>query len=232
MFVNRKNSRWPVIVGLFAVFAIISAYAYSDDKPNQPVHPETVSAAEMETPATETETVEAEPSTEAIAEPATEEEYIIEEEETDYLYDILLDTEMPVPAVSDEAGIGDTIEVEKGLFMTVNDIRANSGGFWKPDGVYLIIDCTYENRSKDEKHISTLLNLTVKDADGYRYDPAILAETKGSLNVTLASGDKVRGEVAFDVPDGTTVEYFYYDPFLVFNQSRSRWKIAVNVRAY
>jgi len=131
---------------------------------------------------------------------------------------------------SHEVSIGDTIEVEPGLYLTVNDIRASVGdGFFEADGVYIIIDCTYENRSKKEANLSTLINLSVKDSDGYKYTVALFADTKGSLDGALAVGDKTRGEVAFDVPDGTTVEYFCYDPFLVSGYNQARWRLSVTV---
>ena len=220
MIVNRKKKRWFAIAGIIAVILITGACADAGKKSKQPAYPE-IAAADATIP---------EQTPASIPEPAFNDENATYEN-GDYFNGDFDDAEITVPLGPAEAGVGDTIEVEKGLFLTVNGIRADSGGFWAPNGIYLIIDCTYENKSKDEKHLSTLLNLTVKDADGYKYDPAILADTKGSLDGALAAGDKVRGEVAFDVPDDTTVEYFCFDPFLVFSQSQSRWRIAVNVRA-
>lgn len=125
--------------------------------------------------------------------------------------------------------IGDTIEVEPGLFLTINSARASSDGLFDADGVYLILDCTYENKSSEEAALSTLLNLSVKDVDGYKYSAALGADTKGSLDGALAPGDKTRGEVAFDVADGTAVEFFIYEPFLMGSQSM--WRIALRVWA-
>ena len=130
-----------------------------------------------------------------------------------------------------ESVAGDSIEVEPGLYLKVNGARVANGGVFEADGAYLILDCTYENKSKDEAYLSTLINLSVKDADGYKYGAAFGALTKGSLDGALAAGDILRGEVAFDVPDGAVVEYFCYDPFLVSGYGQAKWKIDVNVRA-
>jgi len=170
------------------------------------------------------------------------EEFARDSAETQTLEAIPLQAPVPVTAVSRSGGandghknitpddlydavIGDTIEVEPGLYLTVNGVRTASDGLVSADGLYVIFDCTYENRTRGEFALSTLINLSVKDTDGYKYNAALWAETKGSLDGSLPAGDMVRGEVAFDIPDGSSVKYFCYDPFLVFGYCQARWTI-------
>lgn len=129
------------------------------------------------------------------------------------------------------AQVGDTIEVENGLFMTVNGVRLSFDGFMAPEGAYLVFDCTFENKSSDEYNLSTLANLYIKDNDGTKYTPALGAETNGSLDGTLPPDEKQKGEVAFDVPIESEITNFYYEPFLNMDGFKtSKWSIMLRVK--
>ena len=126
------------------------------------------------------------------------------------------------------AQFGDTIEVEKGLFLTVNSVQVSQGGVSAPDGIYLILDCTYENKTDKEANLSTLVNLYIKDDDGVKYDQAMWADTTGSLDGTLMPDEKQKGQIAFDVPVGTEKINFYYEPFLNTDGFKtSKWSLDV-----
>lgn len=132
------------------------------------------------------------------------------------------------PKKNAAAQLGDTIEVEKGLFLTVNSVQVSQGGFSAPDGVYLVFDCTYENRTDKETNLSTLMSLYIKDDDGVKYDQAMWADTAGSLDGTLMPDEKQKGEIAFDVPVDTEKINFYYEPFLNTDGFKtSKWSIDV-----
>ena len=114
--------------------------------------------------------------------------------------------------------------VEESFAMTINSARTDQGGgFAEPDeDFFLILDVTIENLDDESTNISTLLQFELQGSDDFKYDLSIFADTKGDLGGSLASGSKVRGEIAFDVPtlDSYTVLYqhdLFSDsvPFLV-----------------
>jgi len=126
------------------------------------------------------------------------------------------------PAEAEQATVGDTLEVQPGLFLTVNEIRTTTEGFITPDGIYLIIDATYENTSDSDIAVSTMLNLGVRDSEGFTYNISIGTDTRGSLDGTVPASDIMRGEVAFDVPADAIIEYFLYEALF---GGVSRWRI-------
>jgi hypothetical protein len=101
--------------------------------------------------------------------------------------------------------------VDEAFAMTINSARTDPGGsFAEPEEDYfLILDVTLENLDDESTNISTLLQFELQGSDDFKYDLSIFADTKGDLGGSLASGSKVRGEVAFDVPalDSYTVLY-------------------------
>lgn len=102
--------------------------------------------------------------------------------------------------------IGDVISIRDYVF-TVNSTRTSNGDdFMKPDdgNIWYIIDATVENKSDEPVSISSLLMFTLSDSEGYSYDQAFGADTKGSLDGELAPGRKMRGEIAYEVPESAS----------------------------
>jgi len=155
----------------------------------------------------------------------------VDREEKYDLNEFLYDSDAPKEPTEETAAyeftVGDTQEIEPGLFLTLNGVRFDTDGFFSADGVYVILDCTYENKTGEDVALSTLLTLHIKDEDDYKHSVSIGAETKGSLDGILADGDRMRGEAAFDVPVGTGVAYFYYEPFSLRRISPSKWWIGL-----
>ena len=113
------------------------------------------------------------------------------------------------------AGMKDTVEVEPGLFLTVNSAKLTTSGFMEPENdVFLIFDCTFENKSNKPIHVSSALQLNIIDADGYQEDLSFSVKTKGSLDGIIANGQRMRGEIGFDVEAGTLIEFFSYKPLM------------------
>ncbi|MDI6600340.1 MAG: DUF4352 domain-containing protein [Thermoanaerobacteraceae bacterium] len=99
--------------------------------------------------------------------------------------------------------IGDVISIGD-YVLTVNSTRTSNGNdFLKPDegNTWYIIDATVENKSDKPVNVSSLLMFTLSDGEGYSYDQAFGADTKGSLDGELAPGRKMRGELAYEIPE-------------------------------
>jgi hypothetical protein len=111
--------------------------------------------------------------------------------------------------------VGD--QVQSGDFVfTVNSVRKDPGSlYFKPkDGnVYQVTNVTIENKSKDRTNISTLLQMYVKDADSTKYTPTVIStDTTGQVDGELLAGEKVKGDVSFEVPTTATGLKFYFTP--------------------
>lgn len=98
--------------------------------------------------------------------------------------------------------IGDSIKMGD-LVLTVNSARQSSGGeFDQPQSghVYEIINATLENTGQESEVISSLSMFSLKDSEGYKYNSTFVSNAKGQLDGELTPGDKMRGELAFEIP--------------------------------
>lgn len=120
-----------------------------------------------------------------------------------------------VPQETKVSSIGDTIKLNE-LNITLHGVRTSQGNeFFKPEyAKFLIVDLTIENASNEAQTISTLLQMSLQDSEAYQYNVSLFTEVKGSLDGELGIGRKVRGEVAFDVPESNYYEFIFEDPFL------------------
>lgn len=109
-------------------------------------------------------------------------------------------TEIETFKIGDAISIGDYV-------LTVNSTRTSNGDeFMKPDdgNIWYIIDATVENKSDEPVNISSLLMFTLSDSEGYSYDQTYVPDAKGSLDGELAPGRKMRGEIAYEVPESAS----------------------------
>ncbi len=70
----------------------------------------------------------------------------------------------------------------------------------KSGDTYLVIDASFKNVSSTEQDLSTLLQLSLKDATGQKYDETITTFAKQPPDGKVAAGDIVRGQVVYEVP--------------------------------
>jgi hypothetical protein len=98
--------------------------------------------------------------------------------------------------------VGDQVKVGDADIVTVNSVKTSSGDeFDQPQAgnVYLIVDVTIKNISSQEQDISTILQFTLKDSTGQKYDQTIVSNAT-SPDGKLEPGDQVRGQLAYEVP--------------------------------
>lgn len=121
--------------------------------------------------------------------------------------------------------IGDTVNVD-GLNVTLNSVRVSTGDEWlKPEfGKYVILDLSFENTTDQAKNVSTMLQMSLSDDQGYSHGIALYTGTKGSVDGEVGPGRTVRGEVAFDVGDSSFYEFIFEDPFLT---GQAIWKFSL-----
>lgn len=110
--------------------------------------------------------------------------------------------------------IGDTVNFD-GLKITLNSVTADSGSeFEKPEeDRFLIVDMTVENTTEEPQTVSSLMNVSLRDDDDYEYTTALYTGVKAQLDGEVAPGDKLRGQIAFDVPKSKNYSLIFGDPF-------------------
>lgn len=124
------------------------------------------------------------------------------------------------PAGRPVAAVGQRIE-SAGVALTVNGVsKAKNGGPLMPakDGkTYLVVDVTVENANRDKAPYNPLY-FKVKDADGFEYTATLLGASmdRSLQSGELASGEKARGTVAFEVPAGAKGFVSSYQPLVIF----------------
>ena len=97
--------------------------------------------------------------------------------------------------------VGDQVKVGDTFIVTVNSFKTNPGDdIFKPKSgnKFVVVDVTLKNVSSKEQDVSSVLQFTLKDSTGQKYDETIIS------NITppdgkLAAGDLVKGQIAYEV---------------------------------
>jgi hypothetical protein len=128
--------------------------------------------------------------------------------------------EVPAEVVGEEAqemfAVGDVIEIGN-LRLTVNDVSSPDGDeFNSPDEGYkfLVVDVTLKNRDSESKAISSALQMWVKDATGQKYALDLMATVASGGSTPdgeIVPGEKLRGQVGYQVPEDAGGLVFVFD---------------------
>ncbi|MDQ0257770.1 hypothetical protein J2S74_005232 [Evansella vedderi] len=150
--------------------------------------------------------------------PETEEDATTEEEDA-----TTEEEEATEEIIEEDLSVGDTINFN-GLHITLNGVRTSEGEeFFEPDrDFFFILDMTIDNTTDEAAHVSTMLQMTLVDPDGYSQDMDFFADTRGSLDGEVGPGRKMAGEISFDVEDADYFEFLFEDPFMT---GQAIWKI-------
>ncbi len=122
--------------------------------------------------------------------------------------------------------VGETVKLGD-LQFSVNEVRTSAGDeFFKPEqgNVYFIVDSTISNLATESASISSLLMFKLVDDEGYNYQITLGPNTKGSLDGELGPGRKMRGELAFEVPENAQGMELIFEPN-VFGFGQAIYKV-------
>lgn len=114
--------------------------------------------------------------------------------------------------------IGETIRIGDVTILINNARWATSRHVRLKEGQKLIfIDCTIENLGDESLPISSQLMFNLYDEDYYARNIAheAIDVLKGSLDLHLDSGRKVRGEIAFYVEEGRSKWELIFNPYIL-----------------
>jgi hypothetical protein len=112
--------------------------------------------------------------------------------------------------------VGDIVEIGD-LTLIVNEVTSPPGDeFNKPnaDNKFVVVDVTLENKGAEAKNISSMMQMHLKDATGQRYDldlSASMASGGTTPDGEIAPGEKMRGQVGFQVPENAQGLVFVFD---------------------
>ncbi|MEF8785669.1 MAG: DUF4352 domain-containing protein [Haloarculaceae archaeon] len=128
--------------------------------------------------------------------------------------------------------VGTTVEFQA-TQVTVNDMRTESslGSFTEPDAgnEYVIVDLSVENQTGEEQHVSTALQMLIKDGDGFSYqeDFSAAAQLSRQFDETtaLADGETRRGEVVYEVEEGLRPLYWVFEFSLWNDGDKTFWQL-------
>lgn len=121
--------------------------------------------------------------------------------------------------------VGDTAQIGDAR-VTVHSSRMDPGSeFSKPEigKAWIIVDATVENTGDDEYNLSSLLQTAIRDSADREHDDLAFAETSGSLDGAIPSGQPLRGERAYEIPaDATGLQFVFKQ---AFGSEQARWNL-------
>lgn len=100
------------------------------------------------------------------------------------------------------------------LVVSLNEVVESDGKeFFEPDegNKYVILDLTFYNTGSEAYALSSMLGFEFVDNDGYTYDTSWTAPIKGGLDGTILPGRQLRGQVGFEIPEGSTAAELLFD---------------------
>jgi hypothetical protein len=133
-------------------------------------------------------------------------------------------SELPGETEQEKYALGDVIEVGD-LTLTINEVTYPTGDSFnlpKEGNQFIVIDLTIENKGSEAKSVSTMLQMGLKDATGQLYDidiSATMASGGSTPDGEIAPGEKLRGQIGFQVPEGVSGLVFVLD-LEIFDQRK------------
>lgn len=149
------------------------------------------------------------------------------ESEADEVAVLEQDLQIDIFDLGDSVAYGD-VEV------TVNETRNEDslGEFSDPEegNEYVVVDIAITNETGEDQRFSTILQMTVKDGEGYTYQEDLSGMT--SLDrafdegTPLADGETRRGELAYQVPVDRSPLYWVFEFELFAEGDKTFWQLS------
>lgn len=99
--------------------------------------------------------------------------------------------------------VGDQVKVGSTWVVTINSVTTHGATDIdqpKSGDTYLVVDATFKNVSSSEQTLSTLIQMSVKDSTGQKYDNTITSFASQPPDGKVEAGDVVRGQDVYEVP--------------------------------
>jgi hypothetical protein len=98
--------------------------------------------------------------------------------------------------------VGDQVKVGDSFVVTVNSVKTSNGDEIsqpKAGNTFLVVDVSVKNVSSKEQNISSLLQFTLKDATGQKYDQTFISGAT-SPDGKVEAGDVIKGQIPYETP--------------------------------
>lgn len=117
--------------------------------------------------------------------------------------------------------------------VSVNDVRTESslGQFSEPDegNEFVVVDISITNNTGEEQQFSTVLQMMLKDGEGYTYQESLTATTgldrAFDEGTPLSDGETRRGELPYEVPEGTAPLYWVFEFSVFASGDKTFWEV-------
>jgi hypothetical protein len=125
-------------------------------------------------------------------------------------------TQVPPVVSPQNYKVGDIVSISDSVLTVLGWENVPGNDFSKPDAgnKFVAVELLIVNNSQSAMSVSTLMQMSLKDNTGQKYDVDFLASTAtnaGSVDGELAPGEKVRGEVGFQIPETAQGLQFVFD---------------------
>ena len=126
--------------------------------------------------------------------------------------------------------LGDVVSIDNWQVSVISAKISHGGQYDTPQhagDVYLEIDVSVVNQTGQSQTFSSLLNFTLKDSTGQKYDQAFVSDAPSSPDGTVPNGGKLRGTVVYEVPP--TMHTFEFDvaPDSLNSSDVAVWNLSV-----
>jgi len=114
--------------------------------------------------------------------------------------------------------IGDTVKIGDVQVKLNKVLKLKNTEFEKPqdsNNMFVAVDLTVTNTSSEAQAVSSLLQLSVKDADGYAASQSFHSKAKPMPEGELAPGAKASGQVVYEVAKKAKGLELVYDASLL-----------------
>lgn len=114
--------------------------------------------------------------------------------------------------------VGESTEAQ-GVQTTLNGVRTLpvtefDQPFSSANNLFVAVDMTFENTSDEPVSLSSLLELTLRDEDGYSADQYFHTEQRQLPEGNIAPGQRASGDIVYEVSADSEGLQLSYNPFL------------------
>ncbi|MFN7037476.1 MAG: DUF4352 domain-containing protein, partial [Bellilinea sp.] len=125
-------------------------------------------------------------------------------------------TQAPASVTQQNYKVGDVVSIGDYVLVVLGWENVQPSDFSKPDAgkKFVAVELLIVNNSESAKSVSSLLQMSLKDKTGQKYDVDFTASTAiggASIDGELTPGEKVRGKVGFQVAENTRDLQFVFD---------------------
>ncbi len=132
----------------------------------------------------------------------------------------------PAPVRQEHFRIGQTVEIGDWQVAVISFFVSQGSEFIRPDAGkrFLVIAVRLKNTSAEEQDLSTDLQFTFRDANGFQYYEAYLDTAKPSPGGKIEVGGLASGDLVYEVPDAMHTFTLAFESTL-FGKGMAVWDI-------